>query len=164
MDFYLSCFFWGLQQVPGFAVRLEAHFFGFAMRIETEHGRGGADFHGDDVPDVEGDDVGGDEVDVFLGVGGASFAGGIGGAGFVGTGTDGFGAFDLNAVEAASVVEDEVVAQAVAPGFGDAEFEVGGLVEETGFGAFSGDLGIFARGAACWACVGWLWRWLYPYL
>ena len=93
-----------------------------------------------------GDDMGGDEVDVFLGVGGASFAGGVGGAGFVGAGTDGFGAFDLNAVEAASVVEDEVVAKAVAPGFGDTEFKVGGFVEEAGFGAFSGDLGIFARG------------------
>ena len=62
-----------------------------------------------------GDDVGGDEVDVFLGVDGTSAALAVGGAGFVGTGSDGFGAFHLNAVEAVSVVEDEVVAAAVCP-------------------------------------------------
>ena len=48
-------------------------------------------------------------------------------------------------MEAVSVVEDEVIAAAVAPGLGDAEFEVGGFVEEGGFGALSGDLGIFVR-------------------
>ena len=109
--------------MPGFAVGLEAHLFGFAVRIETEHGRRSADFYRDDVPDVEGDDVGGDEVDILLGVDGASFAGGVGGAGFVGMGADGFGAFDLNAVKAGSVVEDEVVAATVPPWLGDAEVE-----------------------------------------
>ena len=113
------------DQVPGFAVFFEAHLFGLAVGVEAEHGRGGADFDGDDVPDVERDDVGGDEVDVFLGVDGAAFADGVGGAGFVGAGADGVGAFDLNAVEAVSVVEDEVVAAAVAPGLGDAEVPAG---------------------------------------
>jgi len=81
-----------------------------AVGIETEHGVGGADFYGDDVPDVEGDYVGGDEVDVVFGVDGAAFANGVGGAGFVGLGADAFGAFDLDAVEVGAVVEDEVVA------------------------------------------------------
>jgi len=112
--------------VPGFAVGFEAHFFGLAVGVEAEHGLGGADFDGDDVPDVEGDDVGGDEVDVGAGVDGASFADGVGGAGFVGAGADAFSAFDLDAVESGAVVEDEVVAAAVAPGLGDAESEAGG--------------------------------------
>ena len=112
--------------MPGFAVGFEAHFLGLAVGIEAEHGGGGADFYGDDVPDVEGDDVGGDEVDVFFGVDGAGFAGGVSGAGFVGLGADGFGALDLNAVEAVAVVEDEVVAAGVSPGLGDAEVAGGG--------------------------------------
>jgi len=44
------------RKVPGFAVFFQAHFFGLAMRVEAEHGLGRADFDGDDVPDVEGDD------------------------------------------------------------------------------------------------------------
>ncbi len=81
--------------MPGFAVGFEAHFFGFAVGVEAEHGSGSADFYWDDVPDVEGDDVGGDEVDVLFGVDGAAFAGGVGGAGFVGAGADALGAFNF---------------------------------------------------------------------
>jgi hypothetical protein len=62
----------GLEVVPGFAVGFQAHAFGLAVGIEAEHGGGGADFYGDDVPDVEGDDVGGDEVDVRFGIDGAA--------------------------------------------------------------------------------------------
>ena len=80
--------------MPGFAVWFEAHLFGLAVRVEAEHGRGGADFYRDDVPDVEGDNVGGDEVNVFLSVDRTFFAGGVGGAGFVGLGANGFGALD----------------------------------------------------------------------
>ena len=53
--------------MPGFAVFFQAHAFGLAVGVEAEHGLGRADFYGDDVPDVEGDDVGGDEVAVLLG-------------------------------------------------------------------------------------------------
>jgi len=42
--------------VPGFAVFFEAHLSGLAVGVEAEHGLGSADFDGDDVPDVEGDD------------------------------------------------------------------------------------------------------------
>lgn len=80
--------------VPGFAVFFQAHLFGFAVGVEAEHGLRSADFDGDDVPDVEADDVGGDEVDVALGVDGAVFADGVGGAGFVGSGAEGVGALD----------------------------------------------------------------------
>ncbi len=41
--------------------------------------------------------------------------------------------FDLNAPEAAAGVGDEVVALAVSPDTGDAEAEVGGFGEESGF-------------------------------
>ena len=47
---------WGVEEVPGFFVLFEAHAAGLAVRVEAEHGLGGADFDGDDVPDVEGDD------------------------------------------------------------------------------------------------------------
>ncbi len=139
--------------MPGFAVGFEAHLFGFAVRIETKHGRGSAHFDGQDVPEVEGDDVGDEEVDVAAGVDGASFAGSVGGAGFVGAGAEGVGGFGLNADELASVVEDEVVALAVSPGLGDAEAEAGGFVEEGGFGALSGALGV---AGASEAGEGWL--------
>jgi hypothetical protein len=52
----------------------------------------------------------------------------------------------LDAEEAGSVVEDEVVAAAVSPGLGDAESELGSFVKEGGFGAFAGDLGVLASG------------------
>ena len=145
---------WRIEEVPGFAVFFEAHQLGLAVGIEAEHGGGRADFYGDDVPDVEFDYMRGDEVDVALGVDGAAFAGGVGGAGFVGAGADAFGAFDLHAVEAGSVVEDEVVAAGVSPGLGDTEVAVGGLIEEGGFGAFSGDLGVFALGGLAGLALG----------
>ena len=100
-----------------------------------------ADFYGDDVPDVEGDDVGGDEVDVAFGVDGAAFADGVGGAGFVGVGAEAVGTLDLDAEKfdagLRTVVEDEVVALAVSPDTGDAEAKVGGFGEESGFGSFA---------------------------
>ena len=135
-----------VEEVPGFAIFFQAHLFRFAVGIEAEHGLGRADFDRDDVPDVEGDDVGGDEIDVALGVDGATFADGVGGAGFVGVGAEAVGALDLDAEEVdlrlRTVVEDEVVALAIAPGLGDGEAALAGLVEECGFGTLSGALGV----------------------
>ena len=95
---------------------------------------GGADFYRDYVPNVERDHVGGDEVDVAFGVGDVAAAYGISGAGFVGCGADGVGAFDLDAEEVdlglGTIVEDEVVALAVSPGLADGEAALAGLVEE----------------------------------
>src|SRR5579863_4798951 len=126
---------WGIEEAPGFAVDFEAHLFGGAVGIETEHGLGRADFYGDDVPDIQGDYVGGDEVDVELGVGDVASGEFVGGAGFVGAGAEGVGALDLDAEELrllrrvwggglgkfgtevgwAAIVEDEVVAFTVSP-------------------------------------------------
>jgi hypothetical protein len=132
----------GFEEAPGFAVGFEAHLFGLAVGIETEHGLGSADFDGHDVPDVERDDVADEEVDVAAGVDGAALADGIGGAGFVGAGAERVGAFDLDAEKLQAVVENEVVTLAVAPGAGDAESEVVGLLEKGGFGALSDTLGV----------------------
>jgi hypothetical protein len=81
------------------------------VRIEAEHGLGSTDFDGDDVPDVEEDDVSGNEIDVALGVDGAAFADGVSGAGFVGDGAEAVGALDLDAekfdARLRAVVEDE---------------------------------------------------------
>jgi hypothetical protein len=48
----------------------------------------------------------------------------------------------LDAEEAATVIEDEVVALAVSPGLGDAEAERAGFVEESGLGALSAGFGV----------------------
>jgi len=86
--------------------------------------------------------VGGDEVDIFLGVDGASLAEAVGGAGLVGAGAEGFGALYLDAPEALAVVQDEIATEAVAPGLGDSESQGGGAVEEGGFGTLSGEFGV----------------------
>ena len=117
------------------------------MGVEAEHGLGGADFHRDYVPDVERDYVGGYEVDVALGVDGAAVAAyGVGGAGFVGSGAEALGAFDLDAEElhpwSRAVVEDEVVALAVAEGLGDGEAALVAAVKESYFGMLSGAFGV----------------------
>src|ERR1700693_222281 len=146
--------------MPGFAVFFQAHLSGFAMGVEAEHGLRGADFYGDYVPDIQRDYVGGYEVDVALGVDGAAFAYGVGGAGFVGSGAEAFGAFDLDAEEfhfwPGAVVEDEVVALAVSEGLGDGEAALVGAVEESDFGMLSGAFGVVQDAAArlAWLTTG----------
>ena len=105
--------------MPGFAVFFQAHDFCFAVRIETQHGRGHAGADGQDVPDVEGCDVSDKEINVFGAIDVAALANGVGGASFVGLGAKAVGGFDLYAEEAVSVVENEVVALGVSPGLGD---------------------------------------------
>ena len=133
----------GFHEVPGFAVFFEAHDFCFAMGIKAEHGRGHAGADGQHVPEVERDDVGDEEVDVLRTVNRAAFADRVSGASFISVGAETVGGFDLDAEETASVVEDEVVALGVSPGFGDAEAEFAGFVKEGGFGALSTAFGVF---------------------
>jgi hypothetical protein len=93
---------------------------------------------GDDVPGVGGDDEGGDEVDLVGAVGDA-----VGGdAAAVGIPAFLLGAFDLDAEEAAEVVDGEVVGSVVSPGAGDAESELGGAGHETEFGPFAACFGV----------------------
>lgn len=131
--------------------------FGVAVGIEAQHGRGHAGFDREHVPDVEWDDVGDQEVDVRGAVDGAAFADGVGGASFVGVGAQRVGGFDLDAEEAASIVEDEVAALTVSPGLGDAEAELAGFVEESGFGALAASLGVgFVATKAAGVLEGWV--------
>jgi hypothetical protein len=138
--------------VPGFAVFFQAHLFGFAVGVEAEHGLRGADFYRDYVPDIQRDYVGGYEIYVALGVDGAAFAYGVLGAGFVGSGAEALGAFDLDAEELhlrpGAVIEDVVVFLAVAEGLGDGEAALVAAVEESYFGMLSGAFGVVKDAAA----------------
>jgi hypothetical protein len=53
-----------------------------------------------------------------------------------------FGAFDLDAEEAAVVFDGEVVAGHVSPGLGDAESVLGGAGHETQFGPLAPEFGV----------------------
>ena len=95
-------------------------------------------FEGDEVPGVGGDYICGDEVDLIRGVGDV-------------VGTDGAdvgvvafaeGGLDLNAEEAAVVVDREVVGGVVSPGAGDAEAEFGGTGHETELRPLASGLGV----------------------
>ncbi len=123
------------------------------MGVEAEAFTGTGGFDGDDVPEVERGDVGGDEVGFFGGVDGLAVASIFDAVAAVG---EQFGAFHLNPIETAvAVVDDEVVAFAFSPGLADAEAHAGGAGEEGGFSGFSaalaGGLGDGVDGD---------WRWL----
>ncbi len=87
----------------------------------------------DYIPQIFGDNINREEID---------FAGGI--AAIIASALDHVmrvdkthGGFDLNAPEAAAGVGDEVVALTVSPDAGDAEAEIGGFGEESGFGGLA---------------------------
>ena len=86
------------------------------MGIEAQHGSGHTDFDGQDIPDIEWNDVRDEEVNVVGRVNGTAFAVGVSGASFVGAGAKRVGGLDLNTEETVAVVEDEVVALGVSPG------------------------------------------------
>jgi hypothetical protein len=101
----------------------------------------------DYIPEIFRDNINGEEID---------FAGGI--AAIIASALDRImrvdkkhGGFDLNAPEAAAGVGDEVVALAVSPDTGDAEAEIGGFGEESGFRGLAMRL---ARGEADGMDVG----------
>jgi len=107
---------------------------------------------GEDVPGVDGDDVGDQGVDIFCCVGEFGFAAefasidGADGLDVVSAGAERGGAFYLDAPKARAIVENEVVALAVGPGFGDAESQAGGFEEEGGFRKVSGLGGVAVCG------------------
>src|SRR5205807_10499807 len=57
-----------LKQVPGFAINFEARALASSVGIKTDGSAGGEGARGNDVPEVERDDVGDEEVDVLRGV------------------------------------------------------------------------------------------------
>ena len=106
---------------------------------------------GEDVEDVWGDYVGGEEVDFVWGVGGAVVVE----VAFVGVSAMEDGAFDLDAEEASVVLDGEVVAGHVSPGLGDAESVLGGAGHEAEFGPFAPELGVLDIDTlVCHFCLG----------
>ena len=153
IDFHpAAALFWTGQEAPRFAVFLK---FGHAAAA------GGKDFYGSDlreqldgehVPDVIGDDVADDKVDVTRGV--AAVLDIAAGVECVSVDGAGVGGFDLDAPGAAAVVEEEVVTVTLSPGFGDGKTERGGFEKEGGFGHLSATLGGKAEVAGGFAGSG----------
>jgi hypothetical protein len=84
--------------------------------IETQARTGRERLDGEDVPDVEASDVGDEGVDVVGGVHLLAFAANaVDRLDVVAAGANHLGAFELDPPEALAVIEDEVVALAVAP-------------------------------------------------
>lgn len=133
-----------LEEAPGFAVLLEAGLASadVAFGIEAQAGAGGEGVGGDYVPEIEGEDVGDEDVDVGGGVVAFLLAVTVSGLDRVSVGVERLGALDLDAPGTRAGVEDEVVTLAVAPGLGDGESEAGGFDYEGGFGELSGALGV----------------------
>ena len=93
---------------------------------------------GDDVPDVEGDDVGGDEIELVAAVGDS-----VGGdVAFVGVAALVFGGLDLDADEASFVLDGEVVGGGVSPRAGDAEALLGGAGHKEKLGPLAALFGV----------------------
>ena len=122
------------------------------MGIEAQSFARGEGGDGHDVPEIFGNDVGDEEVDLVAGVSGFPSSGLHAVAGF----GVALGGFDLDAEESVAEVEDEVVALAVSPGLGDGKAEAGSFGEEGGFGNFSaafagGDAdGLDLKQLFCW--------------
>ena len=117
------------QLAPGFAVDFADPAAGGSLRKEVELRVLFSDRYGDHVPEIFGDNVNHEEID---------FSGGV--AAIVASAFNRVvrvdkthGGFDLDAPEFFAGVEDEVVALAVSPDTGDAEAELGGFGEESGF-------------------------------
>ena len=93
----------------------------------------GEGFDWDDVPHVEGDDVGYEEVDLVGGVGNVALEGPVG-VDDVSAIVDAASGLDLDAPEVLTGIEDEVIAAAVADGLGDSEAEMYSLEGEGNLG------------------------------
>ncbi len=119
------------QEIPGFEIAIEACA-AFPGRKPDRSFLGADAAGGDDVPDVDGDDVGGDEVNFpekkAHTLGGGQAAG-------VGLRPDLMdGGFDLDAIGQAVALDHEIVGGGVAPGLGDAELLLDGTGDEADFG------------------------------
>jgi len=93
------------------------------MRGESDRAFAGQAAGGEDVPDIFGKDVDGEVVDFTSRVSG--LAEGVKLAEIAGAQPH-FGGLDLNAEEAAVVLDGDVVARSLSPGLSDVEAEAGG--------------------------------------
>src|ERR1019366_2185338 len=105
---------------------------------------------GEDVPDVFGDNVDGEEVDLVAGV--VLAAAGFDGAD-VSAVLAGDGGFDLDAEEVSVALDGDVVTGGVSPGLGDVEAAFGDAGHEIQFGPFAAMFGVFDDDAT--SAMGW---------
>jgi len=145
-----------VEQVPGFAVGVVVVGLAAALGIEAEAGEAEDVGEREDEPGIFGDDVGDEEIDFGEGVGDGASVDAAVGVDAVEAALHLSGRFDLDADEAGTGewaggievggVEDDVVAFAVAEGFGDAEAVAGGGEGEGEFGdlatAFGGEFAL----------------------
>lgn len=127
-----------VEEAPGFAVFFEEGAGGTASGgIKSDPFAIANGLDGNDVPEIFGDEVGGEKVDF-----GGSIDLAIGSGGFDAIAVLGIsgGGFDLHAKEAAIEFNDGVVAVAVSPREADSEAERCGAGEECGFCGFSAAL------------------------
>ena len=118
---------WAGELAPGFAVAGVESGVGAVAREEVDAFVSGERFDRNDDPSVFGENVADKEVDFVGGVGdGDAVRAALRGE-EVSALAEAAGRLDLHADETAAGVEDEVVAIAVAVGFGDSESEAGGL-------------------------------------
>ena len=124
------------KQVPGFLVFFVTG--SGAVRREQDVGLSVGGGRGQDVPEIQFDDVGGDEVEAVAGVGNAAGSD----VALIRTSALVLGAFDLDAQEVSVVLDGEVVRGHVSPGAADAEAEFGGAGHEAHFGPLAPQLGV----------------------
>jgi hypothetical protein len=115
--------------------------------VEAEAFAASGGFDGDQVPGVLGDYVGGDQIDLILGVNVAASPAAVG-TDLIGAAVDGVGGLYLHTADVASPADDKVEAIAVSVGLGDGEAEAGRFAHEGQFGEFS-----LAFAGATWRAV-----------
>jgi len=140
-----------VEQAPGFAVGVVGVGLAAAFGIEGEAGEAEDVGQREDEPGIFRDDVGGDEIDFGEFVGDGASVDAAVNVDVVETAEDLRGGLDLNADQGGTGgwvggmevggVEDDVVAFAVAEGFGDAEAVAGGGEGEGEFGDLSAAFG-----------------------
>jgi hypothetical protein len=140
------------QEVPGFSVgAVEAGASGVVARGEEEAGAVVDDVDGEDEPGVLGNDVGDEEVDFVESIGNDTAVGAAVRIDVILAVEERGGGFDLDAPEAMSGFDNEVVALAVAVRLGHVETLAGGFVDERQFGKLSAALGgEFALAGSLW--------------
>ena len=131
---------WAGHLAPGFAVDFGDRTAG-ALRKEIELAMKCGHGDGDHIPQIFRDDINGNEVDFADGISTAPSAA----LDHITVVEEKAGRFDLHSPELVAGIEDEIVALAFSPGFGDAEAGGGSLGEKDGLGGFA--LG-FASGEA----------------
>ncbi len=131
--------------MPGFHVGLV--FVSDAMRVEMNQiAEGSDDTVREDVPEVLGNDVGGDEVDLAVermrDVTGLRRASGLGKMTAIDAAHDAHGGFDQDAQSASVVLDHEVVRSGVSPGLGDHDALLGGASHEEKLDPFAASFAV----------------------